>query len=91
MPTKIVPLADKIVIRRKTAEERTSGGVILPDVAKEKPKEGVIMAVGSDVDGCDAGDRVIFSSYAGIDIKVEETDYLIVQVADILAVLRDSE
>src|SRR2546422_163329 len=82
----IRPLNDKIVVKRVEAEERTKGGIVLPDTAKEKPKEGVVMAVGSGKlleNGERAKfqvkekDRVIFSSYAGTEIRLDGQEYLI--------------
>lgn len=93
------PLNDKVIIRRLEAEERTSGGILLPDTAKEKPKEGVVTAVGDGRlldDGKRApfqvkvGDRVLFSSYAGTEIKVEGEDLLILGEEDILAVIQSA-
>jgi chaperonin GroES len=90
------PLNDKIVVRRLEAEEKTKGGIVLPDSAKEKPKEGVVMALGTGrmLDSGDRAhfqvkekDRVIFSSYAGTEIKVDGEDYLIMNEDDVLAVL----
>ena len=90
------PLNDKIVVRRVEAEEKTKGGIVLPDSAKEKPKEGVVMALGSGR-LLDSGkradfqvkekDRVIFSSYAGTEIKVDGEDLLIMNEDDVLAVV----
>ena len=90
------PLNDKIVVRRLEAEEKTKGGIVLPDSAKEKPKEGVVMALGNgrlleNGDRADfqvkEKDRVIFSSYAGTEIKVDGEDYLIMNEDDVLAVV----
>jgi len=92
----IRPLNDKIVVKRVEAEERTKGGIVLPDTAKEKPKEGVVMAVGSGKlleNGERAKfqvkekDRVIFSSYAGTEIRLEGQEYLILTEDDVLAVV----
>ena len=93
------PLNDKVIVRRLEAEDKTAGGIILPDTAKEKPKEGKITAVGDGRlldDGKRApfqvkvGDRVLFSSYAGTEIKVEGEDLLILGEDDILAVVQGS-
>jgi chaperonin GroES len=92
----IRPLNDKIVVKRVEAEEKTKGGIVLPDTAKEKPKEGVVMAVGTGKlleNGQRAPfqvkekDRVIFSSYAGTEIKIEGVEYLILNEDDVLAVV----
>ena len=92
----IRPLNDKIVVKRVEAEEKTKGGIVLPDTAKEKPKEGVVMSVGSGK-LLDSGqratfqvkekDRVIFSSYAGTEIKIDGQEYLIMNEDDVLAVM----
>jgi chaperonin GroES len=93
---KVKPLNDKVLVERLEAEEVTKGGIVLPDSAKEKPKEGKIIALGDGKlleDGNRAlfqvkvGDRVLFSSYAGTEIKVEGTEYLIMGEDDILAVV----
>jgi chaperonin GroES len=92
--TKIVPLGDKVVIKRQEAESTTAGGIVLPDSAKDKPQKGEIVAVGEGhvrKDGSRSpltvkpGDRVIFSSYAGDEIKVGDEDYLLLREGDILA------
>ena len=92
----IRPLNDKIVVKRVEAEEKTKGGIVLPDTAKEKPKEGVVMAVGTGKlleNGQRAPfqvkekDRVIFSSYAGTEIKIDGVEYLILNEDDVLAVV----
>jgi len=92
--TKIVPLGDKVVLKRQEAEDTTAGGIVLPDSAKDRPQRGEIVAVGdghTKDDGTKApltvkeGDRVIFSSYAGDEIKVGDEEYLLLREADILA------
>ena len=92
----VKPLNDKIVVKRVQAEEKTSGGIVLPDSAKEKPKEGVVVALGSGKLLDNGGraefqvkekDRVIFSSYAGTEIKVDGEEFLIMNEDDVLAVL----
>jgi chaperonin GroES len=92
----IRPLNDKIVVKRVEAEEKTKGGIVLPDTAKEKPKEGVVMYVGSGklLDSGERAplqvkekDRVIFSSYAGTEIKIDGQEYLIMNEDDVLAVI----
>lgn len=93
---KVVPLGDKIVIKRLDAEARTAGGIVLPDSAKEKPQQGRVLSVGDGrlvADGkrmaCQVqeGDRVIFTTWAGTEIKVAGDDLLILKEEDILAVL----
>ena len=92
---KIVPLGDKVVLRRQTAEETTAGGLVLPDSAQEKPQRGEVIAVGDGHTRDDGqkvaltvkeGDRVIFSSYAGDEISIGDEEYLLMRESDILAV-----
>ncbi len=93
---KIRPLGEKVLVQRLEAEEMTRGGIVLPDTAKEKPQKGTIIAVGDGKlldDGKRAkfqvakGDTVIFTSYAGTDIKVDGEEYLLMNESDILAIL----
>ena len=93
---KIRPLADRIVVKRTKEEEKTKGGIIIPDSAKEKPIEGTIIAVGNgkilkngkqhplDVK---AGDRILFGKYSGTEVKLDGEEHLIVREDDVLAVL----
>ena len=91
----IKPLGDRVVIEVSEGDVKTASGIVLPDTAKEKPQEGVVVAVsdGKYVDGkkvaldVKVNDRVIFSQYAGTDVKVEGKNYLIVRDSDILAVV----
>jgi chaperonin GroES len=93
---KIRPLGAKVLVKRVEAEEKTSGGIVLPDAAKEKPKRGIIQAVG-DGKLLDSGkrsemqvakgDEVLFSSYAGTEIKVNGEELIIMDENDILAVV----
>ena len=94
--TKVKPLGENVLVRRVEAEERTAGGILLPDAAKEKPKEGVVVAVGDGKlldDGkrvpfsVAAGNRVIFSSYAGNEVKIDGDEYLLISENDILAIV----
>ena len=96
MATKLKPLNDRVIVKRVEAEEKTSGGIILPDSAKEKPREGIIVAVGNGKISKNGErtalqvkekDRVIFSSYAGTEIKVDGDELLILGEEDILAVI----
>ena len=91
---KVTPLGDRILVKRIEAEEKTVGGIVLPDSAKEKPKEGKVISVGSGRvldDGSrsemqlKAGDRIIFSSYAGNEITIDGEEYLIMNEEDVLA------
>ena len=93
---KIRPLADKVLVQRLEAENKTSGGIVLPDAAKEKPQRGKIVAVGKGKvldDGTvkalqvKKGDVVLFTSYAGTDVKIDGKEYLIMDESSILAVI----
>jgi chaperonin GroES len=93
---KIRPLGQNVLLRRLEAEEKTKGGIFLPDTAKEKPREGEILAIGEGEltkDGkhkdfqVKVGDRVIFSSYAGTEVKLAGEEYLILGEDDILGVV----
>ena len=91
----IKPLFDRVLIKQVEAEETTKSGIVLPGNAKEKPQEAEVLAVGPGgvVDGKEitmqvkVGDRVIYSKYAGTEIKFESKDYIIVKQSDILAVI----
>ena len=92
----IRPLGDKVIVRRVEAEDRTAGGIVLPDTAKEKPKRGIVLAVGNGKlldDGTRSemqvrrDDEVLFTSYAGTEVKINGEDYLIMDEADILGVV----
>lgn len=92
----IKPLGDKVIVKRVEAEETTAGGIVLPDSAKEKPKRGVILAVGNGrlLDDGTRGemqlkknDEVIFTSYAGTEIKVDGEDYMIMDESDVLGIV----
>ena len=94
---KIQPLNDKILVKRLEAEERTKGGIVLPDSAKEKPKEGKVIAVGSGKlldNGTRAkpqvavGERILFNSYAGTEVKIEGEEHLILNEDDVLAIVQ---
>jgi len=92
----IRPLGDRVLVQRTEAEEKTAGGILLPDSAKEKPKEGKIISIG-DGKTLDSGekskfsvkkgDRVLFTSYAGTEVKVGGNEYLIMREEDILGVI----
>jgi len=92
----IRPLNDKVIVRRIEAEDKTAGGIYLPEQAKEKPKEGVVEAIGDGkvLDGggratfqVSTGDRVLFSSYAGTEVKVDGDELLVMGEDDILAII----
>ena len=93
---KFRPLHDRVVVRRIEAEEKTAGGIIIPDTAKEKPMEGEIVAVGPGARddkgalvplGVKAGDRILFGKYSGSEIKIDGEEYLILKEDEILGVL----
>ncbi len=93
---KFRPLHDRVLVRRVTAEEKTAGGIIIPDTAKEKPQEGEVIAVGSgtlnekgelrplDVK---AGDRILFGKWSGTEVKLEGEELLIMKESDIMGIL----
>jgi chaperonin GroES len=96
MTTKIRPLQDRIIVKRVQEEEKTKGGIIIPDTAKEKPIEGKVIAVGNGKvleDGkvrpldVKAGDRILFSKYAGTEVKIDGEEHLIMREEDILGVI----
>ncbi len=93
---KFRPLHDRVVVRRIESEERTKGGIIIPDSAKEKPQEGEVIAVGSGardetgrVNPLDvkAGDRVLFGKWSGTEVKIDGEDLLIMKESDIMGVV----
>jgi chaperonin GroES len=92
----IRPLQDRIIVKRIQEEEKTAGGIIIPDTAKEKPQEGKVVAVGKGKVADDGkvialdlkkGDRILFGKYAGSEIKIDGTEYLIMREEDVLGVL----
>ncbi len=93
---KIRPLQDRIIVKRVEGEEKSKGGIIIPDTAKEKPQEGKVIAVGKGKvteDGklqpmdVKKGDRVLFSKYAGTEVNIEGEEHLIIREDDVLGVL----
>ena len=93
MASKLIPLADKLVLRRIVQEEVLSSGIVIPDTAKEKPNQGEIIAVGPgrrDEDGkivpmdVSVGDRVLYAKYTGQEIKVENEEFIVLKESDIL-------
>ncbi len=93
---RIRPLGEKVLVKRLEAEEKTAGGIVLPDTAKEKPKRGTVQAVGDGklLDSGERsklqvskGDEVLFSSYAGTEIKVDGEELLIIDEGEILAII----
>ncbi len=93
---RIKPLNDRILVKRLEAEERTKGGIVLPETAKEKPKEGEVIAVGPGrlLDSgkrqaleLKKGDKIIFESYAGTEIKMDGKEYLLMKEDDVLGII----
>lgn len=95
MDTQVRPLHDRVIVKRIEEEEKTQGGIIIPDTAKEKPQEGRVIAVGSGrrEDGkvlpldVKKGDKVLFSKYAGTEIKLNGEEHLIMREDDILGII----
>ncbi|MGE0502841.1 MAG: co-chaperone GroES [Rhizobiaceae bacterium] len=94
--TKFRPLHDRVVVRRVESEEKTKGGIIIPDTAKEKPQEGEIIAVGSgarDESGklvpldVKKGDRILFGKWSGTEVKLDGEDLLIMKESDIMGII----
>ncbi|RMD82027.1 MAG: co-chaperone GroES [Candidatus Dadabacteria bacterium] len=92
----IRPLQDRIIVKRMKEEETTAGGIIIPDTAKEKPQEGKVVAVGKGKVGEDGkvqklevkkGDRVLFGKYAGTEVTIDGTEYLIMREDDVLGII----
>ena len=87
----IKPLADRVVIEPKAAEEKTASGIFIPDTAKEKPQRGIIVAVGSGTKDVamevKVGDEVLYGKYAGTELHIDGADYLIMKQSDILAIV----
>jgi chaperonin GroES len=97
---KFRPLHDRVVLKRIEAEEKTSGGIIIPDTAKEKPQQGEVVAVGPggrDEAGrlipidLKAGDRVLFGKWSGTEVKIDGVEYLIMKESDVMGVLTETE
>ena len=83
---KIRPLHDRVIVKRVEEEEKTKGGIIIPDTAKEKPSEGIVEAIAADAtEQIAVGDKVIYKSYSGTSITFDGIDYILVPVDDILA------
>ena len=94
--TRLQPLGDRVVIRRETAEEKTKGGLYLPDTAKDKPARGMVISIGDGKlldDGTRApfqikeGDKVLFLSYAGEEFKIGDDELLLMRESDVLAII----
>lgn len=91
MSVNIKPLADRVLVEPAAAEEKTAGGIIIPDTAKEKPQRGTVVAVGNGKPDepmtVKEGDSVLYGKYAGTEINVEGNDYLIMRESDIFAIV----
>ena len=94
------PLHDRVLVRRIEAEEKTAGGIIIPDTAKEKPKEGEVVAVGPGARAEDgiiaaldvkAGDRILFGKWSGTEVRIDGEELLIMKESDILGVIEQAE
>ena len=94
--TKVQPLGDRVLIKQLEAQEKTKGGIILPDTAKEKPQEAEVVAVGKGkvedgktiVPEVKAGDKILYGKYSGTEIKVDGEELIIVKEEDILAIIK---
>ncbi len=100
MTTKFKPLHDRVLVRRLESETRSSGGIIIPDTAKEKPMEGEVIAVGSGARGEDGalhrldvqpGDRILFGKWSGTEVKIDGEELLIMKESDILGVIEETK
>ncbi len=94
------PLHDRVLVRRIESDEKTKGGLIIPDSAKEKPSEGEVIAVGEGArkdsgeliaPAVKAGDRILFGKWSGTEVKVNDEDYLIMKESDILGIIESSK
>lgn len=94
---KVVPLGDKLVVKRLESSERTGGGILLPDAAREKPQQGRVLSVGDGrmlPDGTriahevNEGDRVVFGNYSGSEVSIDDEKLLILSADDVLAIVR---
>jgi len=95
---KLIPLGDRLLVERIEAEEKTAGGIVLPDTAKEKPIQGKVVAVGEGRRSDEGkviplqvkkGDTILFGKYAGTEVKIDGEEYLIMREDDVLAILED--
>ena len=96
MKLQLKPLADRVVVKKLEAEEKTAGGIVLPDTAKEKPQQGEVLAAGPgkfndkgtrEPMEVKVGDKVLFAKYSGTEVKIEGVEYLILAERDILAIV----
>lgn len=84
---KLKPLGHKIVVERTQAVDKTAGGIVIPDTAKEKPEQGKVVAVGKDVEEIKVGDVIVFGNFAATEVKVGGNEYLIVREKEVFAVV----
>ncbi|MEQ8625692.1 MAG: co-chaperone GroES [Vicingaceae bacterium] len=91
MSVNVKPIADRVLVEPAAAEEKTAGGIIIPDTAQEKPQKGKIVAVGNGKPDepmtVKAGDTVLYGKYAGTEVNIEGTDYLIMRESDLFAIV----
>jgi chaperonin GroES len=94
---KIKPLHDRVIVKRNESEQKTASGIIIPDTAKEKPQEGIVIAVGTGIRKEDGtvlpldvkeGDKILFGKYAGTEIKIEGDEFLMMKEDDILGIIQ---
>ena len=89
---KLVPLGDRVVLKQLVAEETTKSGIVLPGQTKEKPQQAEVIAVGPGTEEVkmevEVGDQVIYSKYAGTEVKLDDAEYIVVKQSDILAILK---
>jgi len=81
------PLGDRLLVERLEEANTTASGIIIPDNAKEKPSKGKVLAVGSDVEEVKEGDIVVFGKYAGTDLVLDDNEYLVLEVSDVLGIV----
>ena len=91
MSSKITPIADRVLVEPTPAEEKTAGGIIIPDTAKEKPQRGTVVAVGQGKKDepmtVKSGQTVLYGKYSGTEVQIDGNDYLIMRESDIMAIL----
>ncbi|MFM8512386.1 MAG: co-chaperone GroES [Bacteroidota bacterium] len=91
MSSKITPIADRVLVEPTPAEEKTAGGIIIPDTAKEKPQRGTVVAVGQGKKDepmtVKSGQTVLYGKYSGTEVQIDGKDYLIMRESDIMAIL----
>ena len=92
MSETIQPLGSRVLVLVLAQENRTASGLVIPDTAKEKPQRGEVVAIGGDTDviKVEVGDRVLFPKYTGTEVRLADADHLIIESADLLAILRDA-